>query len=460
MKASALDMTKGNPFVLLLKFTWPIYIGSAFQQIYNLVDAVIVGNFVGENALASVNVTATVVNLLFSLINGVASGVGVVVAQYYGARDQKGIQRTFATSLYVMGGLTVIITLLGVVFSRGILQLLKAPEGIIDDAVSYLTAVFLGTVATVLYNLMASVLRGLGDSVTPLIFLIMASVLNVGLDLLFIIVFHMGVLGAGVATVLSQAISGVLCVIYALRKMLVLHLKRHELKLDRVIMSGMLKIGLPAGFEMAFISFSQMIVQSVINGYGTSVVAGFGAASKVETLIAMFGYSLGTAAGTYAGHNVGAGNFKRVEEGFQASVVIIAVSSVIMSLVTFFGAQPIMSLFLPGGEGIEAGCEYLHIIAFFLFFLWIMSLCRNILRCAGDVSISIIMGGWEICSRVMFVSFLPGLLGRIGVWWVTPITWTTTMVIGLVRYLSGKWKQKALVSNNTEQKLEEVDQEP
>ena len=460
MKASALDMTKGNPFVLLLKFTWPIYIGSAFQQIYNLVDAVIVGNFVGENALASVNVTATVVNLLFSLINGVTSGVGVVIAQYYGARDQKGIQRTFATSLYVMGGLTVIITLLGVVFSRGILQLLKAPAGIIDDAVSYLTVIFLGTVATVLYNLMASVLRGLGDSVTPLIFLIVASALNVGLDLLFILVFHMGVLGAGVATVLSQAISGVLCVAYAMRKMQVLRLKRHELKFDRVIMAGTLKIGLPAGFEMAFISFSQMIVQSVINGYGTSVVAGFGAASKVETLVAMFGYSLGNAAGTYTGHNVGAGHYDRVKQGFKASVVIIAISSAVLSLVTFFAARPIMSLFLPDGDGIEAGCEYLRIIAFFLFFLWIMSLCRNILRCAGDVMISIVMGGWEICSRVIFVSFLPGLLGRVGVWWVTPITWTTTMVIGLIRYLSGKWKQKALVGAHSEQDLEEGSQKP
>lgn len=439
------DMTVGNPLKQIFLFAMPIFVGNVFQQVYNLVDTIVVGKFVGDEALAAVSVTGNILFFMFSLLIGLTGGVAVVISQFYGAKDMKAVKRSFSSSIYAVMGVTVIITVLGLIFARPLLVLLKTPPEIIDQSHLYLTIVFSGAVAASLYNWIASVLRALGDSITPLIFLIISSILNVVLDLVFVIVFNMGVGGVAYATVIAQFVSSILCITYALIKIPMLRLKKEEFKIDMGLVLTMLRVGLPAGIQASFIAISVMVMQSVINVYGTTVVAAYGAAVKVEQLAMQWGNSIGMAAGTFTGQNVGAGRYDRVEKGCHNAMALIALGCVVITPTIFFGAHKIMSVFTNGEEGNMIGSQYLRIMAFALVSVGILQLFQNLLRSAGDVSITMVMGLSEVGTRVLIAYWFSAKFGYTGIWWVTPITWVFAMLIGLVRYRSGKWKVKAFV---------------
>ncbi len=444
------DMTVGSPFRLLLAFAIPIFIGNVCQQIYNLVDTAIVGKFVGANELAAVGVTGNISFFFNSLIIGLTGGIAIVMSQFFGAGDLKTVKRSFGTSIYAIVLAIILVTVFGLLLVNPLLKALDTPDNIIQDAKDYLNIIVIGMFATVTYNWMSSVLRALGDSVTPLIFLVLSSIVNIGLDLLFIIKFHWGVSGAAWATVIAQALSALLCLIYGIWKMPVLRVHKDELKLNMHLLVTMIRVGLPAGIQMSLISVSIMLMQKAINAYGSTVVAGFIGASKIEQIAMQFGNSIGMANGTYTGQNVGAGNYERVEKGIRISAIMIAGGCLIISPLIFFFGDSFMKMFVDMNQDAAAqvvsyGTEYLKIMTFALVAVGILQVFQNMLRSAGDVAITMIMGGSEVLTRVIVAFAFSALFGRIGVWFATPITWITAMSVGWFRYLSGKWKVKGLV---------------
>lgn len=322
------DMTKGSPAQLLLRFSIPMLIGNLFQQFYNMVDAMIVGNFVGANALGAVGATGSINFLFFSLNSGLAAGIGVIIAQYFGAKDDRMVRKGIAASIYLMLGASILMGILGVIVAWPIMELLETPDAIISDAVLYMQINCAGLIAVAAYNGIASILRALGDSKTPLFFLIIASILNVGLDLLFVLAFQWGVMGVGIATILAQAAAAAGCIYYVWKKVSYFHITKEELKLDKPLLYKCMRIGIPVSLQMSMISVSCIALQWVVNGFGETIVAAFTAANRVEQLVQQPFNSLGTAVATFTGQNVGANQKERVKRGFWVGLFISTIFSI------------------------------------------------------------------------------------------------------------------------------------
>lgn len=443
------DMTTGSPMKLMLYFALPIFVGNVFQQFYNMVDSIIVGKFVGPDALAAVGVTGSTSFLMISLVLGLTTGISVLIAQYFGAGDENALRLAFSTSIYVVVLSSIVLTVVGYALSRPLMVLLKTPENILDDAVLYLHIIMAGSLALVFYNWIASVLRALGDSVTPLVFLVVSSILNIILDLLFVTKFHWGVAGVGYATILAQFLSGVCCLIYAMIKMPILRIRLNELKFDSKMCLNVVRIGIPSGIQGSFIAISVMVMQAVINTYGSIVVAGFIAATKVESIAFQPGNSIGMANATYTGQNMGAGNIDRVKQGFRSIVLLNVISYVCLVPILWFGAPIFMQLFVDHGEEakqvILVGTKYLHLVTFFFIPVGILMGLQNLLKSAGDVSSTMILGLSEVFCRVIFSFSLSAAFGYIGAFSATPAAWVLSCLLGLFFYFSGRWKTKGFI---------------
>lgn len=452
VKDKTRGMLDGSPMKSIIIFAIPILIGSIFQQIYSTVDFIIVGRTLNEEKLAAVGVTGNITFFMFSLVIGLTGGVAIVIAQYFGARDLKTVKKAFAMSVYAMFGVTLVVSVLGVFLAKPLLIILDTPKNIIDDANAYLVIIFAGAIATVFYNWMASVLRALGDSFTPLIFLIISSVINVILDLVFIIEFNMDVEGAALATVLSQLISAILCIIYGIKKMEVLKLKKEDFILDTNLLTKMIKMGTPAGIQASLIAVSVMLMQKAINAYGSTVVAAYTGAIKIEQLAMQVGFSIALAAGTFTGQNVGANRYDRVHKGHNTAVILIVGACAIMSPLIYIFSEELMLLFVNKSDTnaqkvIDIGSQYLRIMTFALASVGILQVYQQMLRSAGDVNMTMIMGACEIVTRVAVAFIFSYLFGYTGVWWATPITWISAMILGMARYYQGGWKTKSLIKH-------------
>jgi putative MATE family efflux protein len=444
------DLTVGSPMKLILKFSIPMLIGNIFQQLYNMVDAIVVGNYEGPNALAAVGTTGPLNFFIFALALGLSAGVSIVISQYFGAKDLENVKKGFATAAYTILGASIIMGILGFFLSRPLLQLLNTPDVIIEDAVLYMKITCLGIIGIGAYNGMASVLRALGDSVTPLKFLVVACITNIILDLLFVVQFGMGVAGVAIATVISQIIAAVGCIIYAFKKVKVLRMPMQEFRPDKRIFKKCLALGLPVALQNALVSTSTMALQGVINSYGETIMASATAANRIEQLILQPGMSVGAAIASFTGQNVGAGNLDRVKKGFAAATKIIISFSIIMLPVIYFGGGFIMDLFTTSEdtEVMRIGIEALRVPCFFYSFVGMIFVTRNLLSGAGDVKIPMLMGFTEVICRVLFASVLSASFGYQGIWWATGLTWFVTSIVGCVRYFSGKWKNKSVVQYN------------
>lgn len=436
------DMTKGKIAPQILKFAMPVLLGLIFQRIYNFADSWIVGHFLGDNALAAVSVAGVGMYLVFSLIIGLTTGVTVVMSQYYGAKQEEKVVETFFSSIYIALGMTVIVTVAGTLLSRPLLILLQTPEEVLAEAVWYLQIICLGSVGTMLYNWISAVLRSLGNSIVPLIFLGISSALNVVLDILFVAVIPMGVGGAAFATVLAQLISGAACLVYAWKILPMLRFQRAKMRLNRFIGKQMLVYGLPAALQMSIISISDMTLQAVVNTYGTTLVVAYGVCVKVEGLGMQVGDALGTALGTFTGQNTGARNIPRIKAGFRTVFGINAIGYAIVSPIIFILAPQIMRLFTDNQEAIGYGVEYMRIFSPFLIGVGILVLFHNLLRSVGDVKITIWMGISEVITRIGFAFLFSWLWGYHGLWFVSPITWWCAAGVGALRYISGVWQRK------------------
>jgi putative MATE family efflux protein len=442
------DMTSGSPAKLILKFSLPMLIGNLFQQFYNMVDSIVVGKFVGSDALAAVGATGSLVFFIIGLTFGLSAGISIVISQYFGAKDYENVRKGFVTATYIVLGVSMIMGIIGFFSSRTLLELLNTPASIIDQSDIYMKITFAGMLGVSCYNGMAAVLRALGDSVTPLKFLVVASILNVILDLLFVVVFHWDVPGVAIATIISQIVSAIGCITYAFAKVKLLRIPIKEFKPDKVIFRKCIRLGIPVALQNSFISVSMMALQGVINGYNEVVIAASTVVTRIEQLVLQPGMSVGAAVASYVGQNIGAGKIDRVKQGFKSSTIIIIIFSLIMLPVMYFGGGFIMRLFTRKEdiEVVNTGIRAIHITCFFYSAVGMIFITRNFLSGAGDIHIPMIMGFTEVICRVSFALILPTFIGFYGIWWATALNWTLTSFVGMLRVASGKWKNKSIIT--------------
>lgn len=442
------DMTKKAPMGLILKFTVPMLIGNLFQQFYNMVDSAVVGRFVSKEALAAVGATGSLTFLLLGLTFGFSAGVSIVISQYFGAKDYDNVRKSFATSAFIIAGASVILGTVGFFAARWLLELTNTPDSIINQSEIYMKIIFAGMLGTGMYNGMSAVLRALGNSLTPLIFLIIASILNVILDLVFVIFFDMGVPGVALATIISQVLSGVGCIIYAMAKVKVLRIPLKDFRPDREIFRKCIRLGVPVALQNSFISISMMAMQGVINSFNETVIAAVTITHRLEQLVLQPGMSLGVAVASFTGQNIGAGLHDRVKNGLKSAFLLILAFSLIMLPVMYFGGQYFMRLFTKAEDFdvVRHGTQGIRITSLFYLPVGFIFVTRNFLSGAGDIHFPMVMGFLEVLGRVIFSNVIAGYIGFKGIYWATALTWVLTGLIGVIRVLSGRWKNKAIVN--------------
>ncbi len=443
------SMLEGKAWKLIMSFSIPLLIGGIFQQVYNLIDVMIVGRYLGEEALAGVGSTGNLTFFLLSLIMGLCNGAGIIVAQCFGAARFFDMRRAVTALIWVAGILTIVMAGIGVVGSPFFLRLLSVPENVVEYSLSYLRILYLFVAGSVLYNGCAAILRSFGDSKTSLYALAVASVLNIGLDLLFIVVFQLGVAGAAFATVISQHVSGLYCLIYLFRKKEIFHLDGLNKKPDKAMVLKIFRIGIPTAFQSCLISIGGMSVQRLINSFGTSVMAAYAAAAKIDNIAIQVIVSMGTALSVFTGQNIGQKRFDRIRVGMHSTLIMTAIASVTIAVIAFLFGKNLMILFLGEGsntETVNIGAQYLSIMGVAYLICGVMQSYQNVIRGAGDVNTCMVAGMTELAGRVIFAYLLASLIGVVGIWIATPLSWGCGCIVPVVRYYSGRWKGKAIVT--------------
>ncbi len=443
------SMLEGKAWKLIMSFSIPLLIGGIFQQVYNLIDVMIVGRYLGEEALAGVGSTGNLTFFLLSLIMGLCNGAGIIVAQCFGAARFFDMRRAVTALIWVAGILTIVMAGIGVVGSPFFLRLLSVPENVVEYSLSYLRILYLFVAGSVLYNGCATILRSFGDSKTSLYALAVASVLNIGLDLLFIVVFQLGVAGAAFATVISQHVSGLYCLIYLFRKKEIFHLDGLNKKPDKAMILKIFRIGIPTAFQSCLISIGGMSVQRLINSFGTSVMAAYAAAAKIDNIAIQVIVSMGTALSVFTGQNIGQKRFDRIRVGMHSTLIMTAIASVTIAVIAFLFGKNLMILFLGEGsntETVNIGAQYLSIMGVAYLICGVMQSYQNVIRGAGDVNTCMVAGMTELAGRVIFAYLLASLIGVVGIWIATPLSWGCGCIVPVVRYYSGRWKGKAIVT--------------
>lgn len=442
MKENTVNMTEGNPVRLLLAFSVPMLIGNIFQQLYNLVDSVIVGQFIGADALAAIGVTGSITFFFFALCNGIGAGGGIITSHFFGEGSTDKVKNCIANTAYIM---LVIPTAIGVIafFAAGpILRLLNTPDSIMADSKMYMQIMCVCIVMISVYNFASSMLRALGDSKTPLYFLIFSCILNGVLDVIFVYNLNLGVWGAGVATLISNMICGVLCLVFAFKTNSYFKLSRADWRVNPVILGRCIKLGVPLSLQFSLIAISCMALQRVVNSFGPVAVAAFTATSRIEQLIHQPYGTLGTALSTYCGQNYGAKNHARIIEGYRKSFVMMAIFTAVMIPVIQIFGRPITALFVKEPEVIEMGAKALKITCWFYLFLGIIYVVRGVLNGIGDATFALINGVTEVVGRFVVPVILVAipLIGVWGIWWSVGIVWFLSALTAWLRYLYMKKK--------------------
>ncbi|MCY6484907.1 MATE family efflux transporter [Clostridium aestuarii] len=447
------DLTKGNEAKIIFYFALPMLIGNVFQQFYNTVDSIIVGRVVGKSALAAVGTSFPIIFLLVSLIIGVTMGSTVLIAQYYGAKNIKKVKSTIDTAYIFMFVASLVMSIIGIVFSESILKLMNTPADILPQAKSYLNIMFIGLIAMFGYNSISAVLRGLGDSKTPLYFLILSTGINIVLDLLFIYIFRLGVNGAAWATVIAQGCSFVFGVYYLNKNHRIFKLNVRKMTFDKQIFKLSLKIGLPTGIQQMLFAIGIGALQALVNGFGENTMAAFTAASRIDSFATMPIMTFGTAISTFVGQNIGANKIGRVKNGFKVTVIMSAVFSLFITLVMFLFGDMLVKLFNTNPQVIAIGLDYLRIISTFYVVLAVMFVINGVLRGVGDTMIPMIvsiLSLWII--RVPVAKVLSTRWNSPnGIWWAAPVAWTVGLLLTIIYYMSGKWKNKIAINREKSQ---------
>lgn len=455
-------LTEGNSGSLIFKFAMPMLIGNVFQQLYNIVDSIVVGRYVGKEALAAVGASFPLIFMLISFVVGVAMGTTIIISQYFGAKDMNMVKRSIDTMYIFLFFASIVVTILGISFSGPIFRLIDLPEDVMPQAIAYFNVYLTGVVFFFGFNGISSVLRGLGDSKTPLYFLIIATVMNVALDLLFVAVFKWGVAGAAWATVISQAGAFLSGVIYLNRTHEVVKLNSLKLVFDKAIFRKSLMIGLPTGLQQTFVSMGMLAITRIVNGFGTDVIAAYSAAGRLDSLAGMPAMNFGAALSTFVGQNLGANKPERVKHGFRATLMMSGALAMVTSLFVIVFRHQLMHLFTDDAAVIAIGAQYLVIVSSFYIFFSTMFVIGGVMRGAGDTLIPMfitLFALWVI--RIPAAWILSRYFGVNGIWWSIPIAWFIGMTLSYLYYLKGNWKTKVVVRQRPlvaeEMLVEEVD---
>ncbi|MCR5595739.1 MAG: MATE family efflux transporter [Lachnospiraceae bacterium] len=443
VKSHVMNMTEGNPTGLLIRFAIPMLIGNLFQQVYNLVDSIIVGRFVGAEALAAVGATSSTTFLFFALCNGIGNGGGIVTSQCFGTGDEDKVKSCIVNTAYLMLAMSIVVGGFALLLSKPLLLVLDTPADILSDSLIYLRYQCIGIIFVAIYNYAASMLRALGDSKTPLYFLIFSCLLNTGLDLFFVCSLGMGVAGAAFATVVSQLISGAACLVFAFKTNEYFKLDRSHMQPNKEMMSRALKLGIPLSMQFALISISCMVLQRVVNGFGAVAVAAFTATSRIEQVIHQPYQTLGQSLSTFCGQNYGARKNDRVVLGLKKGIMLMVIFSLIMLPVMQIFCKQIIMIFVEDQAVIDMGAQALRITSLFYVFLGVIYVVRGVLNGVGDSVFAFINGIVEVICRCTFPAFMTGLpiMGLWGIWWSVGVTW---FIAGLTAYLRYKWYKRRL----------------
>lgn len=419
------DMTKGSPLKIFVLFSIPLLIGNIFQQLYSMVDTIIVGRFIGVEALAAVGSTGSMFFLVNGMIMGLTSGFSILVSQKFGAKDEDGVKKAVASNIKLTAILTIIITAIALILKNPLLLMMNTPDNILNDANTYITIIFAGIFTQTAYNMAAGILRALGDSKTPLYFLIISSILNIVLDLVFIINFKMGVAGAAYATNIAQGFSALLCLGYSYKKFKVLRLKKEDFNVEKDYYKTHLKIAIPMGLQFSVTAVGTIIVQSAVNVFGSNVIASYTASSKILQLVMQPLMSYGVAIATYAGQNLGAKRYDRIVSGIKVMNYITLVTSLIAAAILVFFAKYFVMIFIenPTDEIIGYTQQVLNYSAVFMIFLGGIFIYRNVLQGMGESFVPMMAGVYELVARSLVVFILPKYIGFAGICLSDPIAW-------------------------------------
>ena len=449
------DMTVGKPMTLIAAFALPLLAGNVLQQLYNMVDSMVVGRFVGSVALAAVGTGFPIIFMISSLFMGLGMGATIMVSQFYGARDMDRVKRTVDTIYKGMLAGAVPMTILGMLVSGPLLHLIRVPADTYPDAHLYMLIIFAGFIGSLGYNVNAGILQGLGDSRTPLIFLAVACVMNIVLDLLFVVAFGWAVAGVAVATIIAQFFSWIFGVFYINRKYPELHIDFRKMTFDKDLFKEILRLGIPAGIQQALFSLGVMLLQALVNGYGSDFMAGYNGANKLDTFVFMPIQSFATATTTYAGQNIGAGRMDRVRGGTKASLILATVVGMAAALLLVAAGPLLLRLFSDKPAVIDAGMAYLYRVCPFYFLLAFQFILNGTMRGAGEMMtpmVSSIVSQW--LARIPSAYILDHYFGRDSMFFCFAIGWVIGLIITGGFYLSGRWKNRSVTADLSQFPLE------
>ncbi len=446
------DLTIGKESKQIIMFTLPILAASMLQQLYNVVDSIVVGNVLGKEALAAVGASFPVIFVLVSLLLGISSGITVVVSQYFGAKQYDNVVKAINTFYVFIFGASLIMSGLGIWFSREIFVALRLPDEIMDAAVDYLQIYMGGMIFMFGFYGTNAVLRGMGDSRTPLYFTIFSTVLNIVLDLLFIMVFEWGIKGVAYASVVAQAIAFIGVTIHINRGDSLIHFSRANLVFDWKIFMQSLRIGLPTGLQQSFVAFGMIAIMWIVNEFGTDTIAAFTAATRLDSFASMPAMAFSTALATFVGQNIGANKIDRVRRGFYVTLLISSGFAAIVSLTMFFFGTDLISIFNQDPNVVKIGYSYLVIVSSFYVLFSAMFTIHGLLRGAGDTLVLMfisLFALWGLRIPLSYYLSRPEMgLGSDGIWWGVPIGWAFGLTVSFIYYKTGRWKNKGVVKNN------------
>lgn len=425
MKHSGLDLTKGSVLKVILAFAWPIMISNIFQQLYNTADTMIVGNFLGENALAAVGSTASVFELIVGFTIGITNGMGIVIARYFGAKDEEMLKKSVAVAVTIALGVSLVFTLVGWFGLLPLLKLLGTPENILNQAFSYIILILSGLVITVSYNLGAALLRAIGDSLTALYILVFSALLNIGLDLLFVGQFQLGIRGAGFATLIAQALSTILCWGYIYQKRRVLIPEKRHFEVDKTLYRDMLGQGLSMGLMFSIVSIGTVILQTAINGFGVYIIGAQVTARRIQAFFIMPMTATASAMATFASQNLGAKQYDRIRKGVKRASVLVVIWAVFAFLVLYVAGESLTTL-ISGSRQVDllsASQLYLRLTTPFYPILGLLFILRNSLQGLGLKRLPLISSFIELFGKILFVVVIIPRLGYLGVILCEPLLW-------------------------------------
>jgi putative MATE family efflux protein len=440
------NLTEGNSSGLIFRFAIPMLIGNVFQQMYSIVDSIVVGRYLGKEALAAVGASFPLIFTLISFVVGVAIGTTIIISQYFGARDMKMVKRSIDTMYIFLFFASIVVTIVGITFSGPIFRLIRLPEEVIPQAKEYFNVYLLGTLFFFGFNGISSVLRGLGDSKTPLYFLVISTVMNIILVWFFVAILKWGVAGSAWATVIAQAGAFISIIIYLNRTHEVVKFSGLNLVFDRVIFKKSLMIGLPTGLQQTFVSLGMLAVTRIVNDFGTNAIAAYSAAGRLDSLAALPAMNFGAALSTFVGQNLGANKPERVRQGFKATFLMSGALALTTSLGVILFRKQLMGMFTTDQTVIDMGSEYLLVVSSFYIFFSTMFVIGGVMRGAGDTLIPMFITLFALWAvRIPAAWILSHYFGVDGIWWSIPVAWFIGMSLSYLYYRKGNWKSKVVV---------------